>query len=193
MSNVSLLFGVFQELGCKPTCKPWKERQGVPFLSPQRPQEVADGALPLPPVPPARLSHDPSQAMPAVWSRPHHRALGPCAALQQPKLAALEWGSPGAHAHGQWLSVGFADTKHAADTVIICTNLHGFGTSPTTSPSEMVMFGIYLFGDAWEDAVVGLGAAAEVGEESPCPSPVPAAQPRVLVPSHQRWGCGHVL
>lgn len=54
---------------------------------------------------------------------------------------------------------------------MICTNLRGFGTGPTTSPSETVVFGVCPFGDAREDAVAGLGAAAEVSEESLCPSP----------------------
>lgn len=53
--------------------------------------------------------------------------------------------------------------------------------------------GFRAFGDAWEDAVVGLGVVAEVDEESPCPSPVPAAQTRAFGLLHWWLGCGHVL
>lgn len=171
-------FGVCQEIGSALQANlrtlEGKTQQCIPLLSLQHPWEVADGALLLPPVPPAQLPHDPPQPTMAECPQLQCRRLCPCVALQEPKSAAAwEWGLPGVHVHGPWLG-GLANLRHTADAVIICPNLHGLGTSPTASPSKM--------GITREDAAAGLGAAAEVGEESLCPRP--GAQPGVLVQSH---------
>lgn len=88
-------------LHCKPTRKPWKERQGSASLF--SPCSIHGRWLtePFSLVPPARLPHDPPQPTTAVWPQLQRRTLGPRVALQEPKSAAAwEWGSPGVHVHG---------------------------------------------------------------------------------------------
>lgn len=111
------------------------------------------------------LPRDPSQAVAAP------PRIGPACGASAAKIGRLGVGLAGHPCARGVAGGGFANSEHAADAAVICTNPCGLGTGPTTPPSETVVFGVCPFGDAREDAVAGLGAAAEVSEESLCPSP----------------------